>query len=429
MLIEFDLKMNFQLSTRNVEVLNKAEELLSTLNVGNRLLELKKSFLVSFIVNLKKLIPNQVLIVQRNKQWYAKRPPEYSANYQTYAIARAVLDELVRGEFLNVRRATRKVTTTGYTPTEKFLDIIRFVNEDEVFTLRPPNLIILRKFNTTIKKNMGVTYRSTPTIAQMKLDIENYSDVRENHIVSVKALPPDLFYEHSKSLQFFSKINFVNLTSTGGTFDIPIRITYLSRIFNESFNNGGRYYRGVESNIPKVLRKYFHINGNPTIELDYKAHHIRMLYNIRGKSLRRDPYAAEENITPEKREIYKIVSLICLNTGNINIACSAIRKELQEQNLSQYLPDTKNRTLINCFNNFINRNIEIKDDMFTSKYAKLTNLDSKISNKILLHFANKNILVLCVHDSYIIEEQHQSELRKIMMKEYKSVFGFNPVIP
>jgi len=49
--------------------------------------------------------------------------------------------------------------------------------------------------------------------------------------------------------------------------------------------------------------------------------------------------------------------------------------------------------------------------------VKLQYRDSKIAERILKHFTRKNIVCLCIHDSFIVPEQYQDELNDVMKKE------------
>ncbi|MBS1492729.1 MAG: hypothetical protein JST55_04435 [Bacteroidetes bacterium] len=427
-LIEKDLRHNFEFYSNNEALKRKADELFEKLDVGNRLLQNKKDFLINLLVNLKfALAQNRPLIIQKNKQWYAERPRDYYPDHQTYAVVRSLLDELVRQGYLEIKPHITKRVTTGYTPKPSLISFINSVDESEVINLRPSNFIILRTVNSSGDK-IDTSYNDTTLTRAMKRDMEKYSDVRERHRISIKNIPAELYYEHADSIKMYSQRIPTNLA--GGNFTIPLRKTYLVRIFNTNFNKEGRFYRGVECNMPKAVRKYFHIDGHSTVELDYSGLHIGMLYNLRRKKLSKDPYAAEPNITPEKRKIYKHISLICINSGSINEAYKAIRKDLIDSNLRQYLPDTTltNSVLKVYFDNFIKRNRVIEQDMFTKKCHLLMNLDSNIANKILLHFAERDILVLCVHDSFIIDRRYEGELKRVMRREYKNIMGFYPVI-
>ena len=42
------------------------------------------------------------------------------------------------------------------------------------------------------------------------------------------------------------------------------------------------------------------------------------------------------------------------------------------------------------------------------------NIDSQIANMVLDHFTNKEIPVLCIHDSFIIQYDKEPELRRIL---------------
>ncbi|MFZ0449115.1 MAG: hypothetical protein WAL98_07720 [Desulfatiglandaceae bacterium] len=47
-------------------------------------------------------------------------------------------------------------------------------------------------------------------------------------------------------------------------------------------------YGAWHINMPKEVRKCIRIDGEPACELDYKAHHIRMLYHEMGVDYRED---------------------------------------------------------------------------------------------------------------------------------------------
>ena len=65
---------------------------------------------------------------------------------------------------------------------------------------------------------------------------------------------------------------------------IPVHPSQLSltRIFSKgSFKHGGRLYAPVQ-NYTKQTRKYFYLDGEPTIEIDYSSIHPHMLYHKEG---------------------------------------------------------------------------------------------------------------------------------------------------
>ena len=68
----------------------------------------------------------------------------------------------------------------------------------------------------------------------------------------------------------------------------------LTRIFSKgSFELGGRLFAPIQ-NYTKQTRKYFYLNGEPTIEIDYSSIHPYMLYHGEGLEFDGDdPYAIE----------------------------------------------------------------------------------------------------------------------------------------
>ena len=63
---------------------------------------------------------------------------------------------------------------------------------------------------------------------------------------------------------------------------------------------------------------------------------------------------------------------------------------------------------------FIDKHPQFKGVLNTGQALRLMNIDSQIANMVLNHFTNKNIPVLCIHDSFIIQYDKEPELRRIL---------------
>jgi len=261
--------------------------------------------------------------------------------------------------------------------------------------------------------------------------------------------------------------------------DIKLLDKAYCRVFNENFDRGGRFYNANIQQIPKYLRKYLTINGNETVELDYSAEHLRMLYQKVGIDYRDDPYKAlidqpdkkinylddVLSITPTRDEIklimdktgifpiiliftkyrkfknlnertkYKIAQLILINamskfdkkgkemTGE-DVAIKAIMSEL----IYNGVANVKREMVEEIINNFKKVHKPIVEFLFSGIALELQNLDSKIMNEIKVNLANQGISALSYHDSIRIEKQHEALLRQLMMDVYKKHVGFYPVI-
>ena len=63
---------------------------------------------------------------------------------------------------------------------------------------------------------------------------------------------------------------------------------------------------------------------------------------------------------------------------------------------------------------FKEKHPQIADSICTDKGVELMNIDGRITAKVINHFTKKQIPVLTIHDSYITENKHSGELRKVM---------------
>ena len=198
----------------------------------------------------------------------------------------------------------------------------------------------------------------------------------------------------------------------------------LHRIFNmASWKLGGRAYGALHQDmVRRHMRKHIRINSQPTVEIDYSAFHILMLYHLEGIDYQDDPYSVCEG--PEKRDIYKAVGLIAINAENDRKAYGAIRKELKDRGIP--LPLSK-KPLVRLVRTFRETHKPIEPYLFSGIGRTLQNIDGNIMNAILVHLMDRGILGLSVYDSVIVAEQYEDILREIMVDEYEKVMKFKPM--
>jgi hypothetical protein len=199
----------------------------------------------------------------------------------------------------------------------------------------------------------------------------------------------------------------------------------IHRIYSrKSFSCNGRAYGPLHQNLAKHMRPLIRIDDRPTIELDFSAYHIIMLYHHEGIDYQGDPYVAPGG--KEMREVFKTVGLVGINAVSPKSAYGAIREELEERGIP--LPQIE-RPLVSLVEMFRNAHQPIAKHLFSDAGIWLQNLDSHIMNGILIRLMGAGILGLPVHDSVIIQREHEEVLREIMMREYEAVMGFRPRLP
>jgi hypothetical protein len=226
-----------------------------------------------------------------------------------------------------------------------------------------------------------------------------------------------------------SKLKLTDMTSLQhydiDNITVLLKYELLKRVFNNSsFDEGGRFYGAGHIFLNEEDRKLLTINDNPTVELDYSAHHIRMLYHIIGMEYNDDPYGVLCESKAD-RKMYKLVQLVSINSSGLHEAVMAIRDVFRRKQIPH---DLTNKAIITLIERFREAHHPIEDFLFSGIGLKLQNRDSKITEAILMRLMKQNIPCLPVHDSYIVETRYRGALEQAMIEEYEEIMGFEPVI-
>lgn len=431
---------DFSLTTTDSNLISYRDNIFSSIkaNLGTKKLTEKKEFLLIVLLNLRRNLqfdtqqnPHYIGILI-NKNYYSNINNRYKLPIQSYEVVRQVIQELINLQLIEFRKGYKdsnystgnssKIRAIGNLKTQ-----LSSVNHNIIKIHRPPEFIILRDLN---KNNIG--YQDTQYTIDIRNDILCYSSLRERTPISLKAIPVSLVKQSNQIynyVQNYSPDDLKALASTGNV-DINISPGYLVRIFNTSFSYGGRYYWGVETGMPSEIRSYFHFNNNSTVELDYSGSHIRMLYHIKGLRINNDPYSIPGYPVNPYREYFKYASLTMINASSEDSAIRSIMREtggalvqngyLQRKGLKE--------SIIKLCDDFKKHHKRIATSLYSGIGLSLMKLDSEIANDIINHFTSQEIFIMCIHDSFIIEKQHEKELRSKMIKLYKDKIGSNPVV-
>lgn len=198
----------------------------------------------------------------------------------------------------------------------------------------------------------------------------------------------------------------------------PLLGQYVCRVFNRSWNLGGRFYRGSWQNMPGKERRKLSIDGNEVVELDYGELHLRMLYADEQIDLEGDAYA----IDGVERKVMKITALVALNAESHVSARDCLQYEMNKGRL----PKThKPAELLEIFarahprlGKYLGRGVGLS----------LQNRDSELVRRVLQDMTELGVLALPVHDSLIVPEQHEGALLASMRAAYVDCLGVEPKI-
>lgn len=216
-------------------------------------------------------------------------------------------------------------------------------------------------------------------------------------------------------------------------FEINKESMYLYRSFARGdFMYGGRFYTPIFQSIPSVWRNTITIDGEDTVELDYSAHHIRLLYHKEKIDFVGEPYLYSKDDIEHKDEriINKYIMMISINAKDRKSAISAIFTAIKMDKASgKYNSVVPSKTEITiAYDKFLEHHKPIAKYVGNDAGIKLQKLDSEIMNLILIELTKKGIVALPVHDSVIVQKRFEKELKEEMERSYFLKMGFQPVV-
>lgn len=222
---------------------------------------------------------------------------------------------------------------------------------------------------------------------------------------------------------------------------------FLRRIFNISFEMGGRYYTqlGVIQTMAPEDRLKITVDGRKCCEVDAVALHPSILATRAEINVDYDPYDFEvpaeidyEAIEKYKikygrdqynpvRNLNKIAVLLSFNNKTRGAALQSISRKLRDD---ANLPE-KDRMYFGVnfidinqlYANMANRNLAISESFGSNAGAFLQWLDSAWMERVLGYMIQQNIPAIPVHDSIVCPEDCADIVVKAMTLAYEQSFG------
>ena len=195
--------------------------------------------------------------------------------------------------------------------------------------------------------------------------------------------------------------------------------TYAKHYLDRSYKSGGKYYGPCWQNLSKELRKEIKINGQETVELDFNAMHLHLLYcKVNKKLTDYIPEGKDAYQLPNRnRKIVKTSFTCCINNNcnkdNVNqvVGPKVARKfpEIFERNTSY-------RDILEELGS---HHPEVSQFFYAQIGNEISNMESKVSDYIIGKLTRKNILVLNIHDSFIVSIPYKDILLNTMIDAFK----------
>lgn len=216
-------------------------------------------------------------------------------------------------------------------------------------------------------------------------------------------------------------------------------LTGLRAIYSVSFNQGGRLY-GRHQNLTDTERETISIDGKPTVEVDYSCLQAAILYASSGAELAFDAYLGHI-YGKLAREAFKTGFSVLVNTNNQHAArrawvnewkrrCRRKNSREKKRHAKRVLRALDKRQLEfeDIMRELQRRHSRIRSHFWTCCGLKLQNKDVELVYSVCLHFCKKGIPILPIHDSFIVQEEHQAELEQVMVSAFQRIFKALPMI-
>jgi hypothetical protein len=203
--------------------------------------------------------------------------------------------------------------------------------------------------------------------------------------------------------------------------------TRLHAVFNGSWDRGGRLYCRTANSfqtLPKRERRALLIDGEPVVELDYRALHVTMLYADQGEKLGEcDPYATIAWGDRELRRVAKRLVLVALNAKDRR---TTIGRLMEDWRLGEFpgMDHLTPRGFRDCLEELWDDALEvlapIADSFGSGVGLTLQNRDSAMMLDILEELViDHGIVCLPVHDSVIVPRKHAGLAKRVMERVFR----------
>lgn len=394
--------------------------------------EVRNTKLLTYDIKVRKVVSNVV-------RWYP-----YTDTESLGCVIYNLLACMRKGSVLVYSRNTRTIagiSKKGITPTR----IIKAVD----FLEKSGYVVNHKGTASAVVENRRVSYLQPTELfnqtwpsaeihMQAELDYLEQCEVIELRDENKNTIPYKNS-EHTKRMtEVVRSLNSLNEKCKVVDRDGDIMTNIYCRIFNESFDYGGRFYRAdvlAIKNKDDNARLDITMDGSEIIEVDYSNLHFRIaaaLEDLDSEDVPLDVYSGilddEENKTD--RNIVKLAVNMMFNCSDEATAQRAIQKGINTMKPK----DKAVYTLGNAKSvmALIYRSYPSFTHLFceASSFGRvLQNADSHLASDILEVMIENEIPCLPVHDSFIVKMQHLDILCKAMGDCFRKRFNVDTLVP
>lgn len=352
-----------------------------------------------------------------------------------------VLDKNLFSKFrlVNGRPIKRKV------PYETFRDLLKWLDSEGVISLQIGGVIDYKTDPVTQSLIPALTCGSDIIYQDEFIDIitpyieKGHAEKLENVIRMKNSDHKEIQFKMTDNLRSAKEtIDCYNALAVDIKVKQPITNTYYKiqgfKVYNNSSDKvGGRTYLegGSIQTMKSIHRKDILINDEKCVEYDFSALHPSLLCEMMGYKMPDDfkPYGIKlDGFDPiVLRKIAKQALLIMINTETKTQAQNALRKwvrenlEVDKLHSEGKVPFTIDTSEV--LNKLFQHNEMIRGFLCSGNGLSLQNKDSRIMDLVIDHFTMRDIVIIPIHDSIILQERYEHLAIPAMEAAFESVMG------
>ena len=257
-------------------------------------------------------------------------------------------------------------------------------------------------------KKTNIPLPNNKQIKEQQDKLQKYNELLSNHCIAldlddaqIKEIEVEIKQQQKrKSIEPIYSLNFSRV--------------HLRRIYSKGKTNlGGRFYGGWWQSLPSIYRPHITIDDYKTVEVDYSTMSLRLLYAKEGKKvpLSRDMYdlglKGSSEYLKTARKLIKVFINAILNDskGNFRLNADDYKKlKLTHMELTELVSK---------------HHQPIKHHFGTGVGLELMYLDSILAERLMEWFTYNNVILLPIHDSFIIRAGYAFSLQEQMKIEFK----------
>lgn len=190
----------------------------------------------------------------------------------------------------------------------------------------------------------------------------------------------------------------------------------LRRVFTYNWHKGGRLYGGWWQGLTENDRRLLTIDGEPTVEIDFRNLHPVLLYRLTNKQLDIDPYRLEPYSRALCKETFQRLMNRSEKQGGADLKRPKVHRPPDGMSFAEFIHAYKQHLF--GVQNYFGKGIGLL----------LQKADSNLALAILEELDGLGVTALPVHDSFIVKLSDQKTLDTTMRRVFASLYHVAPAL-